>query len=76
MNYPKNKAWIPSCSLLALVAACGMSVGCENSDAEDAADDAAEVVEDAAEETGEAIDDAADEVDDAVDDVVDETSGG
>jgi len=56
--------------LLALLLAGGLSFayGCDDDDADDAADD----VEDAAEDAGDAVEDAADDAGDALDDATDD----
>ncbi|MEC9373505.1 MAG: hypothetical protein VYC34_06660 [Planctomycetota bacterium] len=52
------------------------AVACEeDTDVEDAAEEAAENVEDAADDTADAVDDAVDDAGDAVDDAIDDNPG-
>ena len=62
-------------SLFATVVALGAVACDQDSDVEDAAENAADNIEDAADDTADAIDDAADDAGDAIDDAIDDSPG-
>ena len=60
-------------STIAILAACGLTVGCEEeSSLEDAAEDTGEYMEDTADDAGDAIEDGYDDTSDALEDAGDD----
>lgn len=63
------KRALPTAGALSLLVACGLAVGCEDTNT---AEEAGERIDDAADETIDATEDAIDDAEDAVDDAVDD----